>query len=650
MKKLFQRKKPVIVQSSILPAQLASVTPSPPPPYTHTAPIPHDTPLPVEPAPSYVPQQYVAPARAPVPVPVQTAPKNMLIVGIDFGTTYSGVAYVWATGNKAQDLKPNPITEWIGQGNMTQAKIETVLYYDKNGNVVGWALDSDKCFNGAGHLKPGIFKAHWFKMHLQADTANSYISTRDLPQLPPNMTAVDVAADYLTLLREAIDKELSKRLATVYTREKENINYFVTVPAMWNDAGKNLTRQAAVKAGFVPDMNDRRLKLITEPEAAAIYCAKYCQLELTTGDVFLIVDCGGGTVDLVTYEIEDTSPFAVRECTVPTGDACGATRVVEEFSALAFEKINRLPLAGPDAQKVKQKCYERCIADFDNRIKKGFANKPGKDWLIELGMEIECEEADVIEGRMLFTNEEIVSAFRQAVELIVHLVKEQINLVEKNRKQIEAILLVGGFGASQYLFDYIKNQIPPKYCTKLVRPPDSVAAIVQGAVTTGIFDRVVTARRARRHYMLETVDLFVPNRHPAEYRIPGLDGTDRCRYTKQVFISKGQRLEVGRPITVHLRRQIDMHAHPRFEDALYYCDQDTCPEYVTRDGIFPLGTLTMDLTSVDSALFNRRHGQHGQDLYDIEFEVSMWLEGGDALRAESTFKGQVVGRTTVDFR
>ncbi|KAK9451646.1 uncharacterized protein V1518DRAFT_409146 [Limtongia smithiae] len=600
------------------------------------------------------PPQMVAPS-APRPAPVAITRKlpvlpDRLIVGIDFGTTYSGVAYVLATGQNIDNLKPNNISEWIGQGNMSQSKIETVLYYDSDGNVVGWSLDSDDCMNGAGKLKPGIYKAEWFKMHLQADSVNTYVHTGDLPKLPPNKTALDVASDYLTLLHKAIDAELLKRLSGVYEREKNNIRYFLTVPAIWNDAGKNLTRQAAVRAGFVDDINDRRLKLITEPEAAAVYCARYSQLSLQASDVFLIVDCGGGTVDLVAYEVEETLPFTVKECTVPTGDACGATRVLAAFEQIALDKIGKIPLDNADGNRLRAKFLDKCLRDFDNRIKKSVKYKNPRDFLIELGSEFDCPEASVTDGQMAFTSDEIAQAFSQVVERTVELVKDQINLVESQQKKLEAIMVVGGFGASQYLFDYIKEHIPPKYVQKLVRPVDSVAAIVQGAVTTGIFDRVVTSRKSRRHYMLETVELFVPGRHPEEFRLRGYDGVDRCRSTRKIFIEKWQKLVVGQPVTVHLRRQIDVNGNPVFKDSLYYCEQDKCPEFVTMSGIVPLATLHMDLSSVDKSLFRMVEGSDGRKMYDIEFEVSMSLEDGDALRAECTFKNQIVGQATVDFK
>ncbi|KAG6066743.1 hypothetical protein E4U30_005515 [Claviceps sp. LM220 group G6] len=48
--------------------------------------------------------------------------KSQLIVGIDFGTTFSGVAFAFATNNEA---KEDIITEWPGAGSYTKQKVGT---------------------------------------------------------------------------------------------------------------------------------------------------------------------------------------------------------------------------------------------------------------------------------------------------------------------------------------------------------------------------------------------------------------------------------------------------------------------------------------------------------------------------------------------
>jgi molecular chaperone DnaK (HSP70) len=46
--------------------------------------------------------------------------KTQLIVGIDFGTTFSGVAFAFATNTEA---KEDIITEWPGAGNQARQKV-----------------------------------------------------------------------------------------------------------------------------------------------------------------------------------------------------------------------------------------------------------------------------------------------------------------------------------------------------------------------------------------------------------------------------------------------------------------------------------------------------------------------------------------------
>src|SRR5687767_11339624 len=46
--------------------------------------------------------------------------------------------------------------------------------------------------------------------------------------------------------------------------------------------------------------NSNRLNIVLEPEAAAMYCCrKSNELLLEVGDTFIVVDAGGGTIDLV---------------------------------------------------------------------------------------------------------------------------------------------------------------------------------------------------------------------------------------------------------------------------------------------------------------------------------------------------------------
>ncbi|CAJ2503768.1 Uu.00g111620.m01.CDS01 [Anthostomella pinea] len=568
--------------------------------------------------------------------------KAQLIVGIDFGTTFSGVAFAFATNNEA---KEDIITEWPGAGSYTKQKIPTVLYYDQYQKVVGWGPDIADALAPTGYPKPGVQKVEWFKLQLML-SGNTYIDPINLPPLPPGKSEIDVAADYLFKLRQAMRAALQKTLGEVFNREERNIRYYLTVPAIWNDAGKAATRAAAIQAGFLRDENDNRLTLVSEPEAASLFCAKTGLLNLKVHDAILIVDCGGGTVDLIAYEVEDENPFTVAECTAGSGDSCGSTALNRNFSNILRTKIRKMKL--PDGSKTAGRVYAKCIMDFENRIKADFRNN-GQKWAVDVGIEAEFPEAGIEEGYMTFTNEEILQCFEPVVNRILELVRNQIIAIQAQNRTLQNILVVGGFGASEYLFQQIKLHVPPQFQSKVVRPMDSVAAIVKGAVTAGITERVITHRVARRHYLMATLQPFKEGYHPEAYRVPSLDGKDRCKFTRQIFVQKGQKVKIGEPVKVSFFRQVAPGATLMYEDILYACDDDVCPEYTKDPRIKEVVTLTSDLSRKNLEKDFERMDTPQGTFYRVYFDIYLTLDGSE-FSAELVCQGEVMGRCRSRFR
>lgn len=265
-------------------------------------------------------------------------------------------------------------------------------------------------------------------------SGNTYIDPINLPPLPPGKSEIDVAADYLFKLRQAVRSQLQKTLGEVFAREERNIRYYLTVPAIWNDAGKAATRAAAVQAGFLRDENDNRLSLISEPESAALFCAKSGLLNLRVGDAILIVDCGGGTVDLIAYEVEEEQPFSVAECTAGSGDSCGSTALNRNFSNILRAKIRKMKL--PDGSRTAGRVYAKCIMDFENRIKADFRSN-GQKWAVDVGIEADFPDAGIEEGYMTFTNEEILQCFEPVVNRILELVRNQIIAIQAQNRALQ---------------------------------------------------------------------------------------------------------------------------------------------------------------------------------------------------------------------
>ncbi len=190
---------------------------------------------------------------------------------------------------------------------------------------------------------------------------------------------------------------------------------------------------------------------------------------------------------------------------------------------------------------------------------------------------------------------------------------------------------------------------------------------------------------------MATLQPFKEGHHPEQYRVPSLDGKDRCKYTRQIFVQKGQRVKIGEPVKVSFFRQVAPGATLMYEDILYACDEDVCPEY-TKDpresclsillsldalpdllaGIKEVVTLTSDLSRKNlekdfermdtpqgtfyrklslflfPLLLKYKHQclRHAAGVY---FDILLALDGSE-FNAELVCQGEVMGRCTARFR
>ncbi len=106
--------------------------------------------------------------------------------------------------------------------------------------------------------------------------------------------------------------------------------YIITTPAIWSDSAQAKTRSCAEKAGMG---KGDRLQIISEPEAAATYALHNLNPhDVRIRDTFVLVDAGGGTVDLISYTVLALEPILELEEAAPgTGALCGSTFLNRRF-------------------------------------------------------------------------------------------------------------------------------------------------------------------------------------------------------------------------------------------------------------------------------------------------------------------------------
>jgi len=264
----------------------------------------------------------------------------------------------------------------------------------------------------------------------------------------------EVSAMVLTKMKEVAEAFLGKEIK----------NAVVTVPAYFNDA----QRQATKDAGTISGLNV--LRIINEPTAAAIAYG----LDNKGGEKnILVFDLGGGTFDVSLLTIDN----GVFEVIATNGDThLGG----EDFDRRVMDYMLKLfkKKAGKDASKDK-KAIQKLRREVE-RAKRALSNTHQQ----RLEIEGFFDGADL--------SETITRA--KFEELCMDLFKKTLGPVEKvlddaslKKNQVDELVLVGGSTripkVQQLLQDYFNGKEP----SKGINPDEAVAygAAVQGGILSG---------------------------------------------------------------------------------------------------------------------------------------------------------------------
>lgn len=216
----------------------------------------------------------------------------------------------------------------------------------------------------------------------------------------------------------------------------------------------------------------------------------------------MVVDCGGGTVDLTTRELLDGDKLS--EITVRAGDNCGSCFVDQAFIEFFGSKI------GKSANDILKEDYyvnlQYIVQEFCVNTKIFFTGQeeefqtfylnldeyePIKQYII--GEEKEKLEADewIIEVKF----DDVKKMFDPIIKKIIRLIREQL---AQQDIECSAIMLVGGFSESKYLQARIREEF--KVTRNISVPMQPMIAVVKGGVQFGLQTEVVVNRVLKRTY------------------------------------------------------------------------------------------------------------------------------------------------------
>jgi hypothetical protein len=228
----------------------------------------------------------------------------------------------------------------------------------------------------------------------------------------------------------------------------------------------------------------------------------------------------------------------VQEATPGTGALCGST-----FLNMRFQKFLKAKLGNEDGfdDEVMAEAMDR----FEKAIKRQFTmNAPlDETYTIPVGGLANNRALGISRGRYSLKATDLQAIFEPVVQEVIKLVKGQIST---SKVPIRAVLLVGGFGASNYLKERLRNAVDSTI--QIMQPPNAWLAVVQGAVMKGLAQSAperltmvkVQNRKARKHYGTEWRTRYDEKIHGSLREKKHWCGLDGCWkvYTMEWFIKK----------------------------------------------------------------------------------------------------------------
>jgi molecular chaperone DnaK (HSP70) len=232
-------------------------------------------------------------------------------VGIDLGTTNSVVAYTPLPGEgrgPEPQLQLLPIPQLVAPGQIeARHSLPSFLYLPRDSEIgsLRTPLVDDPSGGVAGHYarqqsaenpQRVVVAAKSWLCHGRVGRTEAVLPWQSPPEVT-KVSAFDCTQRFLSHLAAAWH-------AAHPDQPLRDQQVVLTVPASFDPAARELTRQAAIEAGL-PD----HFVLLEEPQAA-VYRWLASRADdwreiLKAGDVLLVVDVGGGTTDLTLVTVED---------------------------------------------------------------------------------------------------------------------------------------------------------------------------------------------------------------------------------------------------------------------------------------------------------------------------------------------------------
>jgi Fe-S protein assembly chaperone HscA len=375
-------------------------------------------------------------------------PKSARVVGIDLGTTNSLVAYMSDTG-------PEVIRDVDGNG-----LVPSVVYYSENDQLlVGEPARDALNFNP----RKAIYSAKRFMGKGSADVQED-LSLVPFKIAPDSEQVIGFEMGDRVFTPPEISafilRELKKRASRFFGEEV--VQAVITVPAYFNDAQRQATKDAGHLAGL--DV----LRIVNEPTAASLAYG----IDKRNDAVVAVYDFGGGTFDISILKLRD----GIFEVLATNGDThLGGDDIDNRLIMMIVDDVER--------------CFNRSLSKSPEMFQ--LTRKAAIQAKHQLSKDdsaiIEIKSDDQREGyRREITRDEFNNLIADIVERTLSPCKQALKDSNLAPEQIDEVVLVGGSTRITLVRNKVKELF--KREPHLEMNPDEVVALgaaIQADVLAG---------------------------------------------------------------------------------------------------------------------------------------------------------------------
>lgn len=576
--------------------------------------------------------------------------KFRVVIAIDFGTSRSGYAYAFK-----DDKKVIGRTKWP-DGSVPFPKTLTQILYSPEREVMAWGYTAREQLAELRQNRGA--KNYPFFTNFKMDLVNGH-QTIDGPTIDKAnqvFLVVNLISDYLRKIKDMALQDVKGKLPNLL--DDQEILWCLTIPAIWTDANKQLMRQAAIKAGIIGNgqAEAERLRLILEPEAAAVYVQKDTGHQLSAGSSYMIVDCGGGTVDITVHRlVNDTSgELTLGEMASGTGGPFGATVVDREFlnylgHVLSPEAIVRYEEEEPiDFNNSLMTAWEQTKVSYDPTKNKDFVYFPLSSKLYKLLMKHYPHKLEQLEqvqegidDTIYIRRRDMEALFLPALDGLVETIQKQFDRL--GNQSCDYIFLVGGFSTSLLLQQRIKKEFG-KRVKKIITPKFPGAAIVEGAVTLGWHPEILPYRCSRLTYGCGALMPFRKGKDPESKKNWYPDLNDhRCKNRFSVFVYAGQKISIKESVKRTFSAVEKDQTSIVFK---FYATKKRNVDYVDEKEVEHIGEMTIEMPDttggVDRSVEVTMH--FGQTEIKVDaLDLTSKKRARTTLRFSYTYSSELIG-------